>query len=190
MQLRDKRKLPDKMPFCHKMTVLPHKNRHNVLIKILITFGIQFDHSKVTLIVKLNRREKMTLVTLKNRDLFNDLFNSIESKSLDNKGFPKVNILESDKDYIIELAAPGMKKGEFNIELDKNVLTISSKGKEDKKEENKQYQKIEFNYQAFARSFTLPERADSENIAANYKDGILNISIPKKERAKATIKVA
>jgi HSP20 family protein len=102
-----------------------------------------------------------------------------------NTTLPAVNVVEKDDEFAIELAAPGMKKDDFKIHLDGNVLTISSERKEQKEEKNKNYSRREFSYQSFQRSFTLPEATvESDKVSANYSDGILNIHIPKREEAK------
>ncbi len=97
---------------------------------------------------------------------------------------PAVNIKETDKAFVIEMAAPGLKKDDFQIDLDKNVLTISYQKKDEKEEENANYTKREFFFSEFKRSFTLPDIADVEKIKASYKDGILEITIEKKDEAK------
>jgi len=99
---------------------------------------------------------------------------------------PAVNVREDNDQFTIEVAAPGMKRDDFKVELDQNVLTILSH-KEERQEENEaqNYTRREFNYQSFQRSFTLPEnKVEGEKIAARYVDGILLISVPKKEEAK------
>jgi HSP20 family protein len=97
---------------------------------------------------------------------------------------PAVNIIESKDDYRIEVAAPGLDKADFKIDIENNVLTISAE-KEDKQEEkNERFMRREFNYSSFTRSFALPESLDAEKISANHKDGVLNVFIPKKEEAK------
>ena len=98
---------------------------------------------------------------------------------------PAVNVKESNDDFFIEVAAPGLEKNDFKINLDNNVLTISSEKEfrnEDK--EGARYMRREFSYTSFSRSFSLPEAVDAEKIKAKHKDGILMISIPKKEEAK------
>jgi HSP20 family protein len=96
---------------------------------------------------------------------------------------PAVNIKENEKDYELELAVPGRKKEDFNIEIDKDVLTISSeiKYEDEAKEEN--YTRREFGFSSFKRAFTLPETIDSDKIEANYEDGLLKFVLPKKEEA-------
>jgi len=94
---------------------------------------------------------------------------------------PSVNVRETDKDFRIELAAPGMKKDDFNIELQNNVLTISTEKKEQKEEKLEgKFLRREFSYRAFQRSFALPENCERDSIKASYADGILNISLNKK----------
>jgi HSP20 family protein len=98
---------------------------------------------------------------------------------------PSVNLKETDTKLVIELAAPGLKKEDFKVEIDNNLLIIScEKGeeKEDTKKEN--YYRREFNYQSFYRSFNLPEYIDENKIEATYKEGILHVTIAKKEGAR------
>lgn len=96
---------------------------------------------------------------------------------------PSVNLKETDKKIEVDLAAPGLKKEDFKVEIDNHMLTISSEKKEEKEENSKKdnYYRKEFNYQSFCRSFSLPDYADENSIKANYKDGILHIDITKKE---------
>lgn len=98
---------------------------------------------------------------------------------------PSVNIVENEDSYDIEMAAPGLKKQDFNIEINKNNLTISAR-KEEKTEEKTEGKvtRSEFNYSSFTRSFYLPETVDAEKIDAKYKEGILKLQLPKKEEAK------
>ena len=85
----------------------------------------------------------------------------------------------------MEVAAPGFEKGDFKLEVDHDLLTISSEKKvENETKDGEQFTKREFSYQSFSRSFTLPNTADGERIEANYDNGILRITIPKKEEAK------
>lgn len=135
----------------------------------------------------------MTLVKRRENmfpSMWNDLFNDdfFRGRSLANSEFtvPAVNIKENAENYTIELAVPGKKKEDFNIELDHNLLTISSEEKTESTEDNKDrnYTKREFKYSSFSRSFTLPDAADSEKIKASYDEGILKIEIGKKEEAK------
>lgn len=99
---------------------------------------------------------------------------------------PSVNLKETDDKLKIELAAPGMKKEDFKVEIENNTLLISSEKKEEKEETRKKdnYIRKEFNYQSFFRSFSLPENIDESKIEATYKDGILHVDIAKKEGGK------
>jgi HSP20 family protein len=100
---------------------------------------------------------------------------------------PAVNVMETNDDFRIEVAAPGMKRDDFKVELDNNVLVISSEGesKRDEKENNGSYTRREFSYQSFQRSFTLPvNKVEGDKIAARYVDGILQVTVPKREDAK------
>ncbi len=116
--------------------------------------------------------------------LMNDLL-PFESRSLlpTSNSLPSVNIEETEKNFKIQLAAPGLKKEEINIELVNNVLTISSEKQKEKeeKEDSGNYYRKEFNYQSFSRSFTLPENANENKIEATYKDGILHVDVAKKQ---------
>ncbi|WP_413997964.1 Hsp20/alpha crystallin family protein [Flavobacterium sp. W1B] len=96
---------------------------------------------------------------------------------------PSVNLKETDKKIEVELAAPGLKKEDFKIQIDNNMLSISSEKEEEKEEKRKKdnYYRKEFNYQSFTRAFSLPDYADENNVTANYKDGILRVEIAKKE---------
>jgi HSP20 family protein len=99
---------------------------------------------------------------------------------------PSVNLKESDKKLEIEMAAPGMKKEDFKVEFDNNMIIISSEKEEEKEALRKKgnYIKKEFNYQSFYRSFFLPDYIDENKIEATYKNGILHVTIAKKESNK------
>lgn len=114
-------------------------------------------------------------------DFFNnDLFN-LPTVASRGTTVPAVNISENDKDFVVELAAPGMKKDDFQVDLERNVLTISSEQKDEKQEEGKHFTRKEFSYQSFQRSFTLPESVNQDKIEATYNDGVLKIILHKKE---------
>jgi HSP20 family protein len=100
-----------------------------------------------------------------------------------NANVPAVNIKETDSSFGIELAAPGKTKEDFNIEIDHNVLTISSEEKSEKEETEGKYTRKEFSYSSFRRAFTLPETVNTESINATYENGVLNVTLPKKEEA-------
>jgi HSP20 family protein len=94
---------------------------------------------------------------------------------------PNANIVENEKDFHIELAAPGLDRKDFKVEVDNGVLSISAKKEEEKKEEHKNYKRREFSYNSFSRSFTLPENCHSDKIDAKYENGLLKVTLPKKE---------
>jgi len=94
---------------------------------------------------------------------------------------PEVNIVENAKGYQIELAAPGMDRKDFRIDVQNGVLTISAEKEDEKNEEGKNFRRREFSYNSFSRSFTLPENLLDEKIDASYDNGILKLVLPKKE---------
>ena len=112
---------------------------------------------------------------------FNDVFNRRFSD-------PAANIIETPDSFQLDLAAPGMKKDDFKIHLENNILTISSEVEDEKLEEGKNYSRKEFFFGSFTRSFTLPKIVDLEKISADYENGILKVMLPKKEEAKLDIK--
>mgnify|MGYP002345712446 CR=1 FL=1 len=97
---------------------------------------------------------------------------------------PSVNIIEGKEDFRIEVAAPGLEKGDFKINLENNVLTISSEKEEKNEEKEERYMRREFSYTSFRRSFSLPQTVEADKIAANHNNGVLTITIPKREEAK------
>lgn len=124
--------------------------------------------------------------SLFDRFLENDLFDwSNRNYSNTNTTLPAVNIKEDEDGFEVEMSAPGLDKKDFKVELNNNVLTISSEKKtENETKEGEQFTRREFSYQSFSRSFTLPETVESEKIKAKYENGILKLNIPKKEEAK------
>jgi HSP20 family protein len=135
----------------------------------------------------------MTLVKFSNqypslfdRFLNNDFLDwSNRNFSASNTTLPSVNIKESAEAFEVNMAIPGFTKDDFKIELKNDVLTITSeKQNESETDESHEYAKMEYNYQSFSRSFTLPHTADSDKIAAKYNNGILEVTIPKKEETK------
>lgn len=139
----------------------------------------------------------MTLVNFNNRTrntapYFNNVFDSLFSEAL-NKNLtinkvPGVNILETETDYKIELAAPGLTKEDFQINLKKDTLSVWAEKKTTETEEKKDYTRKEFDYFSFARSFVLPESVDGDKITAEYTNGILNITIGKKDESQSAAK--
>ncbi|MFD2585822.1 Hsp20/alpha crystallin family protein [Croceitalea marina] len=126
------------------------------------------------------KRNNMLFPALMN-DIFKpDWFGGMENL---NSNVPAVNILENETGFELELAIPGFKKDDFNVEIDDNVLTISSELKSEKENNEDNYTRREFSYTSFKRAFTLPETIDEAKINANYENGILRLSLPKKEEA-------
>jgi HSP20 family protein len=126
--------------------------------------------------------------------IFNDFFRPWESlfdlnggsllNTLNPVSMPSVNIVENKDNYEVSLAAPGMKKDDFKIDIDASTLTISAE-KEEKKEENEErFTRKEFNYASFSRSFSLPNWVNKDKIDATYGHGLLKLILPKTEEAK------
>lgn len=113
--------------------------------------------------------------------LTRDLFNWSDFKN-EGVSVPRVNIVESDDEFKVEMAAPGMCKEDFHVELDNDMLTIRAEVSNET--EDKTYARRELSYQSFNRSFYLPNTIESEKIKAKYEDGILSLVIPKKEEAR------
>ena len=137
----------------------------------------------------------MNLIKFHRQPFYNGLLNGFENdvfKHQNNDDVPAVNIQEDEKQFLLELAVPGMKKDDFKIDLENQVLTISSEIKEETEETENNYTRREFVYNSFSRSFTLPKSIVAEKIKADYKDGILKISLPKNKETKLSreIKVA
>jgi HSP20 family protein len=101
-----------------------------------------------------------------------------------NQTLPAVNIKEEKDKFNIDFASPGFAKKDFKIDLDENVLTISAEKEKEKKEKNENFTRQEFSYNSFSRSFTLPNSVNGDKIEAKYNDGILKLSIPKKQDSK------
>lgn len=120
--------------------------------------------------------------------IFEDLFNDNHLTNVSNFGstLPAVNIKETTDDFLLEVAIPGKKKEDFTIELDQNVLTISSESKDEKEETSNdgKFTRKEFNYASFKRAFSLPETVEQEKIDAIYENGVLHITVPKREESK------
>ncbi|HTL10006.1 MAG TPA: Hsp20/alpha crystallin family protein [Chitinophagaceae bacterium] len=133
-----------------------------------------------------------TLSKVRNRvpAAFNDFFKPW-NEWFDNGGLlsgytdmPAVNITENKDAYNVSLAAPGLKKNDFNIDIDGNMLTISSEKEESKEDKDKKFTRREYSYSSFSRSFTLPDEINKEKIEATYTDGVLHIVLPRKAEAQ------
>lgn len=124
------------------------------------------------------------------RGLFNDFFDADKfflNGFLTNPSryIPATNVKETDKQFELEVAAPGFDKQDFKVEIEKGVLRISAEKKQESKKNDKDYTRQEFSYSSFSRAFVLPDTADENQINAGYKDGVLTLTIPKKENASA-----
>jgi HSP20 family protein len=97
---------------------------------------------------------------------------------------PAVNIKETSENFILELAIPGMKKSDFTIDVENKVLSIASEVKRENEDTNDSYTRREFGYSSFKRTFTLPDSVESDKVKATYTDGILMVTLPKREEAK------
>ncbi|MGJ8735657.1 Hsp20/alpha crystallin family protein [Zobellia laminariae] len=126
------------------------------------------------------KRNNLAFPSLMNEIFKPDWFGGMENTSGNS---PAVNIKDNEKSFDLELIVPGRKKEDFNIEVDNELLTISSefKNEEEVKEEN--YTRREFRFSSFKRAFTLPESINVDAIKADYVDGILKVELPKKEEA-------
>jgi HSP20 family protein len=113
-----------------------------------------------------------------------DFFPVLQNKST---SMPAVNIREDDARYSLELAVPGMDKKDLKIDINEDVLTISSESKNETEENKDGYKRKEFSYSSFCRSFSIPENVNREQIEASYKDGILVVGLPKQEVEKSKI---
>jgi len=125
--------------------------------------------------------------------VFEDLFKPW-NEWFDNGGFlgkvmkmPAVNVTDNKDNYLVSLAAPGMKKNDFKIDVEGTMLTISSEKEENKEEKESKYTRKEYNYSSFSRSFTLPDEVIKDKIEAIYEDGVLKLKLPKSEESKKVI---
>jgi len=134
-------------------------------------------------LVKFNKQPNNSLMPGFN-DVFESIFNDTFFSDRMVARVPAVNISESENNYHVELAAPGLKKEDFKLNLERNQLTISVEQSSDNQDNQKNYSKREYSYSSFVRAFTLPESADDSQINASYIDGILRIDIAKREEAK------
>jgi HSP20 family protein len=142
--------------------------------------------------IKFNRPVHKNNFTSVLDELFNKNFGDVLDNDFSKKS-PAINIKESESAFIIELAAPGLKKENFNINVEKDQLIISSKVEseeaiEDNVENTKEsvtYKRREFNYETFRKSFHINKDIDLTKINAKYEDGILTVSLEKREEAKA-----
>ena len=137
----------------------------------------------------------MSLVRFNNRPanhFFNDFFGADSAELTRNRvgTTPAVNVREDEKNYTIEVAAPGMSKEDFNVEVEKNQLTISSEKEMIEEEKGEKYARKEFFYNSFKRSFRLPKEIKAGKISGKYLNGILEVVIPKDTKAEVSKKIA
>jgi HSP20 family protein len=135
----------------------------------------------------------MTLIKWQNRNPLADIVSNFFDNDLADffgKRFsdPAANIVEQPDAFQLEIAAPGMTKDDFKINLENNILTISAELEDEKRENGKNYTRKEFYYGSFSRSFTLPKTIELEKIKAEYEHGILKINLPKREESKVELK--
>ncbi len=133
-------------------------------------------------LVKFNDGNKSLLSPM--NDIFESFLNDSFISDRMISRVPAVNICETDAGYYIELAAPGLNKEDFKVDLDRNLLTISVEKKVEDTQAEKKYTKKEYSYHSFVRSFALPDSIDDANIEAEYSGGVLKINLAKKEEAK------
>ncbi len=113
-----------------------------------------------------------------------DFFPVVNTRSA---SLPAVNIREDDKRFILDLAVPGIDKKDLNIDINEDILTVSSESKHESEENREGYKRKEFSYSSFCRSFQIPDNVNSDKIEANYKDGILTVTLPKVEEDRNKI---
>jgi HSP20 family protein len=136
-------------------------------------------------LVKFNQRPAERRVNA----FFEDFFNHFPSRLVNDdfasgQGSVPVNIKETEQSYVLEVVAPGMEKADFKVNVDNNVLTISGEKKTETANENERQVRREFSYKSFARTFTIDDTINAENIVAKYENGVLHLELPKKEEAK------
>ena len=118
-------------------------------------------------------------------DIFNRSLSEFSNNNL-SMNMPATNIIQNEDSFIVELAAPGLNKEDFEIKVEKDILSISASTSNENSEVNEKtnYSKREFNYSSFSKTFHLPETIDSDNISANYENGVLKLNLNVKEEAK------
>ena len=139
-------------------------------------------------LVKFNQQPVKTLSGIMD-DIFNGKFINKDFATSDFFGaHAPVNIRDTKDAYVLDVVAPGFEKGDFKINLDGQTLTISSEKKSEQKVENEKQIRREFSFRSFSRSFTLDENVDAEKINAKYENGVLKVTLPKKEAKQETAK--
>ncbi len=139
-------------------------------------------------LIKFSNGNKNNQLSTGINDVFESIFNDSFLSDRMISRVPAVNVSETPDHYQIEMAAPGLNKDDFKIKLDRNMLSVSAEQSHQNDKTEKNYSKREFSYSSFVRSFALPDSADDANIEAKYNDGILSISVAKKEEAKQIVR--
>jgi HSP20 family protein len=135
-------------------------------------------------LVKFNSDTKKNDAVSNFNNVFDSIFNDTFFSDRMVTRVPAANISESADHFHVELAAPGLKKEDFKLKLERDVLSISVEQTNQEDQQNRSYAKREYSYNSFVRAFTLPDSANVEGIEAKYMDGVLCIDIPKREEAK------
>lgn len=119
--------------------------------------------------------------------IFDDFFNTDLARDFfsNERSTPAVNVSEDDNKFTIDVAAPGLDKNDFKVNVENNVLTISSEKEEKDEDKGKNFMRKEFSYTSFSRSFTLPDNVKDDKIKATHKDGVLSVEVPKSEASKS-----
>lgn len=130
--------------------------------------------------MSITKRNNLVFPALMNEIFKPDWFGGLETVA---HNLPPVNIKENEVDFELELSVPGRTKEDFQIEIDKDVLTVSTEVKTEEVKKEEKYTRREFSFKSFKRAFTLPNSIDAENIKANYENGILSFVLPKKAEA-------
>lgn len=171
----------------------------SIIVKFL--FGIALATIKSVMKLKNQKIGGPVMALIKysqpNSDLFGTRFSDIIDEFFNdavatrqNSFAPSIDVSETEKQFVIDVALPGMKKDDIDLNLENGRLTISGERKFENKEDGKQYHRVESHYGSFTRSFQLPDNIDGESVAATYKDGILNVTINKsEEKLKKQIKI-
>ena len=127
------------------------------------------------------------------KSLFSEFFNAAMDDTLPSafttNRFPALNVVETENGYRLDLAAPGFDKSDFNLALDKNVLTVSAKKETENTENTEKFRRREFAFQSFERSFNLPESVDHDQVKASYLNGVLSVELVKKMPAVNPAKI-
>jgi HSP20 family protein len=153
--------------------------------------SMECNHSKKIKLTKMKMitykpgmRRKPTVFSPSFDKMFNDFFKDDLFSVNPKNQFPATNVKETDDAFVIELAVPGMNKDQFNVAIDNNMLTISAENKAEEKETTENYTRREFSFTSFSRQFHLPESVDQKAISAAYTNGVLAVTLAKKEEAK------